>query len=169
MASMIEDLLKAYYEAGKASRQNILDLLPVTAPLRLADLASKEGRGTVTELKKRAGAVSKRTKRAISELNRAITGTVVVDDTPGTPNTITIRNDMDSPTPIFESGDRATPVSLSKKQKQQRTIQKKAFEKANSKGRLKNGKFRKGWDQRRIALYAQKECTKERREKGLCD
>ena len=172
MASRIDDFLRAYYEAGKASRDNIIDLLPVTAPLRLAQLAteaSTTGTNVATELKNRAKRVSKRTKRAISELNKAIKGTVVVDYLPGTPNTITIRNDMDSPTPIFKSGDRPTPVTLTKKQKQQRKIQKDAFAKANKKGRKLNGDFRKGWDQQRLAQYAQKECTKERERMGLCE
>lgn len=39
---------------------------------------------------------------------------------------------------------------------------------ANGKARKKNGQFKKGWDQRRVMRFAQKECTKERERLGLC-
>jgi len=39
---------------------------------------------------------------------------------------------------------------------------------ANGRARKKNGQFKKGWDQRRVMLLAQKECTKERERLGLC-
>ena len=53
--------------------------------------------------------------------------------------------------------------------KQQRKIQSEAFKKANAKARKKDGSLRKGYDQRRIALMAQRECTKERQRLGLCE
>jgi len=61
------------------------------------------------------------------------------------------------------------PRKVTKKMKMQRKIQSKAFSNANAKGRKKNGEFKKGFDQRRIALMAQKECTKERQRLGLCE
>ena len=63
----------------------------------------------------------------------------------------------------------AKPRRVTKKMKQQRKIQSKAFKNANAKGRLQNGNFRAGFDQSRIARMAQKECTKERIRLGLCD
>ena len=58
---------------------------------------------------------------------------------------------------------------VTKKMKMQRKIQSKAFTNANAKGRKKNGEFKKGFDQARIARMAQKECTKERQRLGLCE
>ena len=57
----------------------------------------------------------------------------------------------------------------SKKQKQQRKIQSAAFKNANARARKKDGTLRKGYDQQRIALMAQRECTKERQRLGLCE
>ena len=61
------------------------------------------------------------------------------------------------------------PRKVTKKMKMQRKIQSKAFKNANEKGRKKNGEFKKGFDQARIARLAQKECTKERQRLGLCE
>ena len=63
----------------------------------------------------------------------------------------------------------AKPRNVTKKMKQQRKIQSTAFRNANAKGRKKNGEFRSGFDQSRIARMAQKECTKERQRLGLCE
>ena len=61
------------------------------------------------------------------------------------------------------------PRKVTKKMKQQRKIQSTAFRNANAKGRKKDGSFRSGYDQSRIARMAQKECTKERQRLGLCE
>jgi len=61
------------------------------------------------------------------------------------------------------------PRKVTKKMRQQRKIQSKAFRNANAKARKKNGELRAGFDQRRIALMAQRECTKERQRLGLCE
>jgi len=61
------------------------------------------------------------------------------------------------------------PRKVTKKMRQQRKIQSKAFRNANAKARKKDGTLRAGYDQRRIALMAQRECTKERQRLGLCD
>jgi hypothetical protein len=61
------------------------------------------------------------------------------------------------------------PRKVTKKMKQQRKIQSTAFRNANAKGRKKDGTFRAGYDQSRIARMAQKECTKERQRLGLCE
>lgn len=61
------------------------------------------------------------------------------------------------------------PRKVTKKMRQQRKIQSKAFRNANAKARKKNGELRAGYDQRRIALMAQRECTKERQRLGLCE
>jgi len=61
------------------------------------------------------------------------------------------------------------PRKVTKKMKMQRKIQSTAFRNANARGRKKDGTFRSGYDQRRIALMAQKECTKERQRLGLCE
>ena len=61
------------------------------------------------------------------------------------------------------------PRKVTKKMRQQRKIQSTAFRNANAKARKKNGELRAGFDQRRIALMAQRECTKERQRLGLCD
>lgn len=64
---------------------------------------------------------------------------------------------------------RAKQRKVTKKMRQQRKIQSEAFRNANAKARKKDGSLRKGYDQRRIALMAQRECTKERQRLGLCD
>jgi len=61
------------------------------------------------------------------------------------------------------------PQKVTKKMRQQRKIQSTAFRNANAKARKKNGELRAGFDQRRIALMAQRECTKERQRLGLCE
>jgi len=47
-----------------------------------------------------------------------------------------------------------------KKTKTDRTMS-SCLKQANARGKLKNGRFRKGWDQRRIMTYAHKLCRKE--------
>ena len=61
------------------------------------------------------------------------------------------------------------PRKVTKKMRQQRKIQSKAFRNANAKARKKDGTLRAGYDQRRIAMMAQRECTKERQRLGLCE
>ena len=61
------------------------------------------------------------------------------------------------------------PRKVTKKMKQQRKIQSTAFRNANAKARKIDGTLRAGYDQRRIALMAQRECTKERQRLGLCE
>ena len=61
------------------------------------------------------------------------------------------------------------PQKVTSKMKKQRKIQSNAFRNANAKARKKNGELRAGFDQRRIALMAQRECTKERQRLGLCE
>ena len=63
----------------------------------------------------------------------------------------------------------AKPRKVTKKMRMQRKIQSKAFRNANAKARKKDGTLRAGFDQRRIAKMAQRECTKERQRLGLCD
>ena len=63
----------------------------------------------------------------------------------------------------------AKPRKVTKKMRQQRKIQSKAFRNANAKARKKDGTLRAGFDQRRIAQMAQRECTKERQRLGLCE
>lgn len=48
-------------------------------------------------------------------------------------------------------------------------IQSIALKEINIRARKKDGSFKKGWDQRRVMLLAQKECTKERERLGLCE
>ena len=69
----------------------------------------------------------------------------------------------------FASPTTAKPRKVTKKMRQQRKIQSKAFKNANAKGRKQNGEFRAGFDQSRIARMAQKECTSERQRLGLCE
>ena len=79
--------------------------------------------------------------------------------------------------PLRDAGGFALPSApavkkaqkVTKKMKMQRKIQSKAFRNANAKGRKKDGTFRAGYDQSRIALMAQKECTAERVKQGLCE
>jgi len=61
------------------------------------------------------------------------------------------------------------PRKVTKKMRAQRKIQSTAFKNANARGRKNDGSFRAGYDQRRIAAMAQKECTKERQRLGLCE
>jgi hypothetical protein len=61
------------------------------------------------------------------------------------------------------------PRKVTAKMKKQRKIQSTAFRNANARGRKKDGTFRAGYDQSRIARMAQKECTKERQRLGLCE
>lgn len=56
----------------------------------------------------------------------------------------------------------------SPKQMMNDSIQADALSAANKKARKKDGTFKKGWDQRRVMVLAQKECTKERERLGLC-
>ena len=60
------------------------------------------------------------------------------------------------------------PKSRSPKQMMNDSIQSDALSTANKKARKKDGTFKKGWDQRRVMVLAQKECTKERERLGLC-
>ena len=52
------------------------------------------------------------------------------------------------------------PKRTRKKTKTDKTMS-SCLKQANAKGKLKNGKFRKGWDQSRIMTYAHKLCRKE--------
>ena len=61
------------------------------------------------------------------------------------------------------------PRKVTAKMKKQRKIQSTAFRNANARGRKKDGTFRSGYDQSRIARMAQKECTAERVKQGLCE
>ena len=63
----------------------------------------------------------------------------------------------------------AKPRKVTKKMRQQRKIQSNAFRNANAKARKQDGTLRAGYDQQRIALMAQRECTKERQRLGLCE
>jgi hypothetical protein len=57
----------------------------------------------------------------------------------------------------------------SEKQLMNDSIQADALKSINKRARKKDGTFKKGWDQRRVMLLAQKECTKERERLGLCE
>lgn len=48
-------------------------------------------------------------------------------------------------------------------------IMRTAMKNANAKARKKNGQLKKGMTQKKIARFAQLECTKERKRLGLCD
>ena len=48
-------------------------------------------------------------------------------------------------------------------------IMRTAMKNANIRARKKNGQLKKGMTQKKIARYAQLECTKERKRLGLCD
>jgi len=61
------------------------------------------------------------------------------------------------------------PRIRSPKQKVNDQIQSIALKEINKRARKKDGSFKKGWDQRRVMLLAQKECTKERERLGLCE
>lgn len=62
-----------------------------------------------------------------------------------------------------------TPRTRSDKQLINDAIQSDAFKAVNKRARKKDGSYKKGWDFRRVALMAQKECTKERQRLGLCE
>ena len=83
------------------------------------------------------------------------------------PNVLMDANGAISQIPAQAPGTK--PRKVTKKMRQQRKIQSTAFRNANAKARKKNGELRAGFDQRRIALMAQRECTKERQRLGLCD
>ena len=57
----------------------------------------------------------------------------------------------------------------SKKQLINDQIMRTAMKNANERARKKNGQLKKGMTQKKIARYAQLECTKERKRLGLCD
>jgi len=88
----------------------------------------------------------------------------VLMDSNGAISQITPRPSMAMVSPVAKK-----PRKVTKKMKQQRKIQSTAFRNANAKGRKKDGSFRSGYDQSRIARMAQKECTKERQRLGLCE
>ena len=98
---------------------------------------------------------------------------IVMDDIGNVVELVQEGTNLLSPSSAMAQFSGAAPVSkprkVTKKMKMQRKIQSTAFKNANSKGRKKNGEFKKGFDQRRIALMAQKECTKERQRLGLCE
>jgi len=48
-------------------------------------------------------------------------------------------------------------------------IMRTAMKNANTRARKKNGQLKKGMTQKKIARFAQLECTKERKRLGLCD
>jgi len=60
------------------------------------------------------------------------------------------------------------PRVRSPKQKVNDKIQSVALTAVNKRARKKDGSFKKGWNQRRVMMLAQKECTKERERLGLC-
>ena len=67
-------------------------------------------------------------------------------------------------------GDRPKPKrKRSEKQMMNDSILSNAFKAVNKKARKRDGSFKKGWDQSRVAKIAWKECTKERKRLGLCD
>ena len=65
-------------------------------------------------------------------------------------------------------GDKPRSKKRSKKQMMNDSIQADALKVVNKKARKKDGSFKKGWDQRKVMILAQKECTKERERLGLC-
>ena len=94
---------------------------------------------------------------------------VIMDDVGNIVELITEGTQLLSPAAAAATSTLKKPRKVTKKMKMQRKIQSKAFTNANAKGRKVNGEFKKGFDQRRIALMAQKECTKERQRLGLCE
>lgn len=68
----------------------------------------------------------------------------------------------------FPSQAPPKPRVRTPKQKTNDKIQSTAFTEANKMARKKDGSFKKGWDQRRVAMMAQKKCTRERERLGLC-
>ena len=127
----------------------------------------------------RAGRAGARLLIAADPLNRLDDGgmtqeiinnpSVIMDDVGNIVELITEGTELLSPAAAAATSTLTKPRKVTKKMKMQRKIQSKAFTNANSKGRKKNGEFKKGFDQRRIALMAQKECTKERQRLGLCE
>jgi len=91
----------------------------------------------------------------------------VLMDSNGTISQITSRPGI--PSSMMMAPAVKKPRKVTAKMKKQRKIQSTAFKNANARGRKKDGTFRSGYDQRRIALMAQKECTKERQRLGLCE
>ena len=91
----------------------------------------------------------------------------VLMDSNGTISQITPRPGI--PSSMMMAPAVKKPRKVTAKMKKQRKIQSTAFKNANARGRKKDGTFRSGYDQRRIALLAQKECTKERVKQGLCE
>jgi len=123
----------------------------------------------------RAGRAGARILIAADPLNRLDDGgmtqeiinnpSIVMDDIGNVVELVQEGTNLLSPTAALP----AKPRKVTKKMRMQRKIQSTAFKNANSKGRKANGEFKKGFDQRRIALMAQKECTKERQRLGLCE
>ena len=91
----------------------------------------------------------------------------VLMDSNGTISQITPRPGV--PSSMMMAPAVKKPRKVTSKMKKQRKIQSTAFRNANARGRKKDGTFRSGYDQRRIALMAQKECTAERVKQGLCE
>jgi len=64
------------------------------------------------------------------------------------------------------------PVNLTRKRTDKQLINdeimRTAMKNANAKARKKNGQLKKGMTQKKIARFAQLECTKERERLGLC-
>jgi len=63
---------------------------------------------------------------------------------------------------------RKPPRPRTPKQRKNDEIQSVALTEVNRMARKKDGSFKKGWDQRRVMMMAQKKCTKERERLGLC-
>lgn len=63
---------------------------------------------------------------------------------------------------------RSMDRSRTDNQKVNDSILSDAFKNANKRARKKDGSFKAGWDQSRVAKIAWKECTKERKRLGLC-
>jgi len=60
------------------------------------------------------------------------------------------------------------PRIRSPKQRANDEIQSIALTEVNKIARKIDGTFKKGWDQKRVMIAAQKKCTKEREKRGLC-
>lgn len=61
-----------------------------------------------------------------------------------------------------------TPRVRSDKQIVNDQIQSIALKAINKRARKKDGSFKKGWSQKKVMRWAQRECTKERERLGLC-
>ena len=83
------------------------------------------------------------------------------------PRTILPMNDQIAQT--VPGTDSAAKLPRSDKQLIYDQIMRTAMKNANSRARKKNGQLKKGMTQKKIARYAQLECTKERKRLGLCD